>query len=110
MNIIKDSIDELLKSDAATHRDYYVDDAGFTLRVVDRLPARPRVSSAMRVGILLVLTSLAAAFSALFAGGGDFLVDATMDIATGSLSTSALVYLAIVGILIVVSVTAASDS
>ena len=98
MNIIKDPIDELLKADAASHRDWYIDDAGFTLHVIDRLPAGSQISPAMRFAIPFGFTLLAAIFVALFAGGGNFLVDAVMDIATNSMSTSAFAFVAVVGI------------
>ena len=110
MNIIKDPVDELLKADAASHYDLYIDDAGFTLRVIDNLPAQSRVSSAMRLAIPIGFTLLAASFVGLFSGGGNFLVDAAMDIATSSMSNSAFAFLAIVGIMAAVSVVAANDN
>jgi hypothetical protein len=110
MNVIKDPVDELLKADASLHRDRYLDDHGFTLRVLDHLPAGSRASDATRYAILFGSTLLAAVFAAVFAGGGNFLVDAVMDIATSSLSKSALAFVAIVGIMIAVSVAAATDN
>ena len=110
MKIIKDPVDELLKADAASHRDQYIDDAGFTLLVIDSLPARLQVSPALRFAIPFGFTLLAAAFVALFTGGGDFLVDAVMDIATSSMSNSAFAFFAIVAIMVAVSVAAASDT
>ncbi len=110
MNIVKDPIDELLKADANAHRDSYIDDAGFTLRVVDRLPTKSRATTTLRFAIPFGLTSAAAAFVALFAGGGNFLVDAAMDIATANLSSAAMALGTIVVIMIAVSVTAVRDS
>jgi len=110
MNIIKDPIDELLKGDAATQRDHYIDDAGFTLRVIDNLPAGSRVSPVLRFAIPFGFTVFTAAFVALLAGGGNFLVDAVMDIATRSMSKSAFAFVAIACIMIAVSVTAANDN
>ena len=110
MIIIKDQVDELLKADAVLHRDQYIDDAGFTLQVIDNLPGRSRVSPAMRFAIPIGFTLLAAVFVALFAGGGNFLVDAVMDIATSSMSNSAFAFFAIVAIMVAVSVAAASDT
>ena len=110
MNIIKDPVDELLKADAALHRNQYIDDAGFTLRVVDSLPTRPHVSPAMRFAIPFGFTLIAAAFVALFTGGGNFLVDAVMDIATSSMTNSSFAFIAIVGIMIAVSISATNDN
>jgi hypothetical protein len=110
MNIVKDPIDELLKADANAHRDLYIDDAGFTLRVVDRLPTKSRSATTLRVAIPFGLTSAAAAFVALFAGGGNFLVDAAMDIATTNISSAAVAMVTIVVVMIAVSVAAVRDS
>ncbi len=109
MNIIRDPVDELLKADANAHRDAYIDDAGFTLRVIDRLPAKSRSHTTLRVTIPFGLT-VAAAFGALFAGGGNFLVDAAMDIATTNISSAAMALVTIVVVMIAVSVTAVRDS
>ena len=110
MNIIKDPIDELLKSDAASQRDQYIDDADFTMRVINNLPTASRISSAMRFAIPFAFTLLAATFVALFAGGGNFVVEAVMDIATNNMSRSAFAFVVIVGIMTAVSITAANDS
>ena len=109
MNVIKDPIDEMLKADATSSRDQYIDDDGFTLRVIDNLPALSQISTAMRISIPLGFTFLAATFVALFAGGDIFLVDAVMDIATYSMSKNAFAFAAVVCILIGVSVAAASE-
>ena len=109
MNIIKDPIDEMLKADAASHRDIYIDDGGFTLRVIDALPARSTVSPLIRFAIPGAFTLLAAMFVALFSGGGNFLVDAVMDIATSSVTPSAIAFTGVVAVMIVVSLAAASD-
>ena len=110
MNIIKDPIDEMLKADAALHRDVYIDDGGFTLRVIDALPSRSRVSPMIRFAIPCGFTLLAAIFVALFTGGGNFLVDAVMDIATSSVTQSAVAFVVVVGIMAVISVAVASDN
>lgn len=110
MNIVKDPIDELLKADAASHRDAYIDDGGFTLRVIDALPARRSLSQSMRLVIPLGFTVLAGVFVALFTGGGNFLVDAVMDIATTSMTQTAFAFLAVIGILIALSIAAANDN
>ncbi len=110
MNIIKDQVDELLKADAIAHYDTHIDDAGFTLRVIDSLPARSRQQNTLHIAIPFGLTAMAAAFVALFAGGGNFLIDAAMDIATTNLSSSAMALVTIVVVMIAASVTAVRDS
>ena len=110
MNIIRDPIDEMLKADAALHGDTYIDDAGFTLRVVDALPSRSPVSPLMRFAIPCGFTLLAAVFVGLFTGGANFLVDAVMDIATSSMTQSAIAFVVVVGIMTVISIAVASDN
>ena len=110
MNVIRDPVDELLKADAELHRDRYIDDEGFTLRVIDALPARTAVSPTMRFTILGGIAFFATLFVALFAGGGNFLVDAAMDIATSTLTQSAIAFLALVAVLLAVTIAAARDS
>ena len=110
MNIIKDPIDDMLKVDAASNRDAYIDDAGFTMRVIDNLSTGAQVTSSMRFAIPFVFTLLAATFVALFTGAGNFLVDAAMDIATSSMTKSAVTFIAIIVIIVAVSATAANDN
>ncbi|MBL0125579.1 MAG: DUF5056 domain-containing protein [Betaproteobacteria bacterium] len=109
MNMIKDPLDEWLKADAMTQRDQYIDDAGFSLRVLDNLPVKSPISPAMRIAIPFGFTMVAAVFVALFAGGGNFMIDAVMDIATSSMTKSAIAFLAIASIAVAVSVAAAND-
>jgi len=109
MNIIRDPVDDLLKTDAARHRDHYIDDDGFTSRVAESLPARASLSIAARCAILGGATLLATLFVALFAGGGDFLMDAAMDIATSTMTQTAIAFLAMVAVLIAVSISLAGD-
>jgi hypothetical protein len=89
MNMIRDPLDEMLKADAQLQRDQYIDDAGFTLRVMDDLPAMPaptRLSRAMRIGIPFGITLIGALFVMLFAGGKNFFIDVTMDLATETIT------------------------
>ena len=89
MNMIRDPLDEMLKAHAQLHRDQYIDDAGFTLQVMDDLPAMPaqtRLSRAMRIGIPFGLTLIGALFVTLFAGGKNFFIDVTMDLATETIT------------------------
>jgi hypothetical protein len=89
MNMIRDPLDEMLKADAQLHREQYIDDAGFTLRVIDSLPAMPaptRLSRAMRIGIPFGMTLIGALFVMFFAGGKNFFIDVTMDLATETIT------------------------
>lgn len=100
MNMIRDPLDEMLKADACEHREQYIDDAGFTLRVIDSLPAMPsptRLSQAMRIGIPFGLTLIGALFVILFAGGKNFFIDVTMDLVTETITRDvvALVLIAV---------------
>jgi hypothetical protein len=99
MNMIRDPLDEMLKADAREHRDQYIDDAGFTLRVMDDLPvAAPRqLSRLMRIGIPFGLAVIGALFVTLFAGGKNFFIDVTMDLATETITRDvvALVLIAV---------------
>ncbi|MEP7155786.1 MAG: hypothetical protein ABI905_08430 [Betaproteobacteria bacterium] len=109
MNIIRDPIDDMLKGDAAQHRDSYVDDDGFTLRVVDALGPRASISTAMRFFILGGITLVATLCVAFLSGGGNFLVDAAMDIATSTMTQAAVSFFALVATLIAVSIATAHD-
>ena len=109
LNIVKDPVDELLKADAARYRDGYIDDAGFTLRVMDTLPARRRVTMATRVLVPFAFSLVAAIIAVLFIGGGNFYVDAVMDIATNTINKSALALLVVMAVMVTMSISAASD-
>ncbi len=89
MNMIRDPLDDILEADAREHCEQYIDDAGFTLRVIDRLSAMPSPSQlprAMRIGIPFGLTLIGALFVILFAGGKNFFIDVTMDLATETIT------------------------
>lgn len=68
-NLQEDGLDTRLREEAA-----YIDDAGFTSRVVQKLPAR-QVRHSLRVVILLGLTIMACAMTYLLSGGGWFIAD-----------------------------------
>jgi hypothetical protein len=59
-----DWLESVLRNDAAEHAHAYLDDAGFTARVVDSLPAAERAVPAWRKPAVLGLWTLAAAGSA----------------------------------------------
>jgi hypothetical protein len=109
MNVIKDPVDELLKADAAWHREGHIDDAGFTLRVIDYLPTGSQFTVTARFAIPFGCALIVATFVALFAGGGNFMVDAIMDIATSNLSKSAFAFIAIIGVMFTSLLVVAND-
>src|SRR5438105_11202359 len=68
-NLQEDWIDTRLREDAS-----YIDDAGFTARVVQKLPAN-RVRHSLRAVILLGVTLVASAIAYLLSGGGWFIAE-----------------------------------
>ena len=95
LNLHRDAIDELLKSDAREHRLQHIDDDGFTLRVVDGLPRQKSVSPALRFAIPFGFTLLACAIAATFTPAGSFMFDAYMDLVTETV-TPTLIGMAVV--------------
>ncbi|MEY2564043.1 MAG: hypothetical protein QOH88_2236 [Verrucomicrobiota bacterium] len=63
-NLQEDWLDARLREDAA-----YIDDAGFTAGVLQKLPARP-VGHSLRAVILLGVTAVACIVAYLLSGGG----------------------------------------
>src|SRR5213080_5252381 len=71
----------------------YIDDAGFTWRVLQQLPARRRRRDSLRAVILLGMTLLASALAYVLSDGGRFLVIATARlVALPTLSLLALAF------------------
>jgi hypothetical protein len=68
-NLQEDWLDARLREEAA-----YVDDAGFTARVVQKLPAH-RVRHSLRAVILLGVTLVASAIAYMLSGGGWFIAE-----------------------------------
>lgn len=96
LNLQHDRVDEMLKADAAGLHSTYIDDAGFTLRVMDALPARASTSNRLRYGLPFAGAVTAAALAALFSPVGNFMIDATMDVMTQTPTNSAFALLAVV--------------
>lgn len=110
LSLHRDPIDEMLKADAAEHRDVYIDDGGFTLRVIDALPPRAQgVSPAVRFGIPFGLAALAAIVVTFLTDGGGFFIDAAMDLGTSTLTASSFGFLVMVGAMFVLAATVARD-
>lgn len=110
MKVIRDPVDELLKADAAEHRHQYIEDDGFALRVMDTLPARRGVSARQRVAIPMGFAGFAALIVVCFTSGGNFFVDAMMDIATASATPSSFAYLTLMLVFVATSFAVARDS
>ena len=108
LNIVKDPVDELLKADAAAQA--YIDDGGFTLKVMDALPPRARSSATMRVAIPIAFTVLSAIIVAFFAGGENFFIDGVMDIATNTITKTSFALLAIVVVMLAIPIAAVSET
>src|ERR1700682_2229262 len=68
-NLQEDWLDGRLREEAA-----YIDDGGFTARVVQRLPAH-RVRHSLRAIILLGVTLVASVIAYLLSGGGWFVAE-----------------------------------
>ena len=86
LSLHKDAVDELLKADVQAQRQQHIDDDGFTLRVVDRLPVRKRISAALRFAIPFGCTLLAAVIAVAFTPAGSFMFDAYMDLVTETIT------------------------
>lgn len=104
ISLQRDPVDELLKADAEAMRSAYIDDAGFTLRVMDTLPPRPKAARRLRAALPLLGALIAAVPVALFSPVGNFVIDATMDVLTQTPSNSAYALLALATAMICVAV------
>ena len=114
-NIQRDVIEAALKADAAAAEQYnaYIDDAGFTLRVMDALPALPTstsmrttLSSTKRFSIIFGLAMIAAIIATVFLSGDNLLIDASMDVATDTITPSVIALITIMLVTTAVSVSA----
>ena len=104
MNIPHDALEVLLKDDAAATRDAYIDDAGFTARVVDALPARGHVSRAIRIGVPFTFAIASTTIVMCCTATGNLVVDAFMDLATETMTANAVGLLLVIAVVIAVSV------
>jgi hypothetical protein len=87
-NLQEDWLDARLREEAS-----YVDDAGFTAGVIQKLPAQ-RVRRSYRAAILLAVTALASVIVYLLAGNSGFIAEAVTRFIFMPLS---LIYLAAIG-------------
>jgi hypothetical protein len=93
LNLHRDAIDELLKADAAERQ--HIDDDGFTLRIMERLPEKKHISAAMRFAIPFACTLIATLIAVTLTPAGSFMFDAYMDIVTETV-TPTLIGMAVV--------------
>ena len=113
LNIHRDFIDEVLKADADAQRDAYIDDAGFTLRVMDALPSaasmrtsRTSLSPTKRFSIIFGMAMVAAIIATVFLSSDNLLIDASMDVATDTITPSVIALIMITFVTSVVTVSA----
>lgn len=82
----KDALDVMLRIDALAVRSQHVDDDGFTLRLMDSLPAKRRLPPILRFAIPFGFTLLAAIFAVTFTSVGSYFFDAYMDLVTETMT------------------------
>ena len=107
MNTPHDPLDAMLRNDAAGLRDIYIDDAGFTQRLLETLPAPAanarRRAKAIRFGVPLAFTLVATVVVICCSTGGTLAVDALMDIATQTITANAVGFLLVIAVAIALS-------
>ena len=103
MNTAHDPLENLLKADALAMREGYIDDAGFTKRVVAAMPAHSRLSRAARIGVPLAFTLVASTVVMCCTAAGSLAVDAFMDLATETVTANAVGLLLVTAVVIGVS-------
>lgn len=86
LNLHRDAVDEMLKIDADASRSQHIDDNGFTLRLMDSLPTRKRLSPVLRFAIPFGFTLLASIFAVTFTSVGSYFFDAYMDLVTETMT------------------------
>ena len=104
-----EALDATLRADAAVWRDGYLDNDGFSERVMQSIAALPApkrgmlpgVRSTKRTVIVSAATALASSVVAFSGAGGNLLIDAVMDITTFTVTPAVL---ALIGMTIVAAV------
>ena len=97
----RDAVDAALKADALLQRVQHIDDDGFTLRIMDALPQKKRLSAALRFAIPFGCTLLASIIAVTFTSVGSFIFDAYMDLITETV-TPTLIGIAVVFVMLYV--------
>ena len=101
LSLHKDAVDAALKADALLQHMQHIDDDGFTLRIMDVLPQKKRLSAALRFAIPFGCTLLASIIAVVFTSVGSFIFDAYMDLVTETL-TPTLIGIALVFVMLYV--------
>lgn len=86
------AVDALLHNDAAAWRDIYIDNDGFSERVMAKVhdtPA-PRVALRRRMAVVGASGLIGAALVVFAGGGANLLIDAAMDLATRTITPAVL--------------------
>ena len=97
LSLHKDTVNEVLKADAQEQHMLHIDDDGFTLRVMDALPQKKRLSAAWRFGIPFGFTLFACIIAVVFTPVGSYIFDAYMDLVTETV-TPTLIGLAVISL------------
>ncbi|MFN7219772.1 MAG: hypothetical protein ACK5UX_03930 [Burkholderiales bacterium] len=88
------ALEQLLRQDAAQWRDAYIDNDGFSDRVMARIDALPAPQTGLSIRQRLTIIGaavLGGVLLATFAGNGaDLLIDAVMDLATETVTPTVL--------------------
>ena len=105
LTMIHDPIDDLFKADA--QQQSHIDDAGFTLRVMDALPAHPAISPLMRYGLPFGMAVVAALIAAVATPAGNFIIDAAMDIVTQTATPNAMAMVVLLAVMAGVGIASA---
>ena len=111
-----EAMDKMLRADAATWRDAYLDNDGFSERVMRRIAMLPTpmrgtlfsVGTNKRIIVVSIATALASSVVVFSGAGGNLLIDAVMDIATFTVTPAvlALIGMAIMAAVVTVGVAA----
>jgi TnpA family transposase len=107
-------IEALLRREAKLYRDQYIDNAGFSDRVMAQIaiaPARatPALSNQARLTIIAGMTFLAILIAMTLGAGSIYLIDAVMDLATQTITPAVIGLVSVVVAAGVMAFSAASN-
>jgi hypothetical protein len=112
-SLTDDDIERMLREDATRMHEAYIDNDGFSERVMQdivKLPV-PRGLSAHHRIMIVAATTIGGLLLVMFAGhGNDYLIDAVMDFATQTLTPTLLAVLVVAVLGAVFGITAAADA
>jgi hypothetical protein len=89
------ALEALLRQDAAQHQQQYIDNDGFSERVMTAVaglpnPSSNQLSQKKRLFVLSAAALLGTIIVMFFGAGNNFLIDAVMDLATKTITPSVL--------------------